>query len=103
MHEEEVGCERACSAGWEGEGAGEGDRDRETLFMPARCCVCARAPTCELSSVETVRSSIPPSSRRPDGRACGRLHVADGYTTRIYTYRRPGYTHGTYTSQTRPV
>ena len=79
---EEVGCERACSAGWEGEGAGEGDRDRETLFMPARCCVCARAPTCELSSVETVRSSIPPSSRRPDGRACGRLHVADGYTTR---------------------
>ena len=46
------------------------------------CCVCARAPTCELSSVETVRSSIPPSSRRPDGRACGRLHVADGYTTR---------------------
>ena len=57
--------------------------------MPARCCVCARAPTCELSSVETV-SSIPPSSRI-DGRACGRLHVADGYTHN-YTYRRPGYT-----------
>ena len=23
MNDEEVGCERACSAGWEGEGAGE--------------------------------------------------------------------------------
>ena len=46
------------------------------------------------------------SRRRPVDRT---VEHADGYTSQtgtqlgIYTYRRPGYTHGTYTSQTRPV